>query len=661
MIPSSNASSQHLSIVLEDAPSRALPLLQAIHARFGVGDGVVTARMATQFLRTLNPQSAHALGAWSEALPETGGDLLALLRNPDGGDEHTADLPERQLATDELLPVNAPPPLVESTNVEGEVSSPAPGRLDEQGQIFADNGTTALVMGTPELALALENMASALEEGGGWPAGAQSVDGRDRLMGRLEEAVAQGLGSDKPDGLPILEAVRLRVSAMSAALTLARREAPESPLKLRAASLLGHLLVGEPRRSVRAALAAAMMPLEDLPEDAGTLLLEATQELMPKAAPYAPWESTRTGAEPLWVRHMVYAPEYRQVKDGYEAAGFVRVNERPLQLQRDVPGGRPIRVELRRAPAAVVLNEDSNPEEILVLSGLASVVELVPSLQPRVVIAAFRRDPFGVPRLADRFPQDHLIACARGDKPLDDVGFLVALLQSLARREPYAVMKLKVREAAPLLGNRTLWPHEPGALRAAGGAPSPFSSDASAMVDHRLTWAIPRPARRPTDLKWRNDAPDTTSYLALEVATSLAGAPLAHEDLPVLEPGGFHEGLPDVEVSTGAALWRVSLTRGLCGQAEEALTALVTMHAHSRRGQMLGQKPRASLLHGALRAAQVASLQSSSQEAAEAVLNAVIRHGGIPSSLATEHLFKASRDPEARRMLEAAHQRWLDG
>ena len=52
-----------------------------------------------------------------------------------------------------------------------------------------------------------------------------------------------------------------------------------------------------------------------------------------------------------------------------------------------------------------------------------TVVELVPGTQPRVVVAAFRRDPFGVPRIADRFAPDHLIACARGDKPLDDVGF----------------------------------------------------------------------------------------------------------------------------------------------------------------------------------------------------------------------------------------------
>jgi hypothetical protein len=378
-------------------------------------------------------------------------------------------------------------------------------------------------------------------------------------------------------------------------------------------------------------------------------------------APYAAWEAVRPASQPLSVRHVVYAPEFRAVKDGYEAAGFLRVNERPLQFARDVPGGRSLRVELRRAHASAVLTDEKAPEEVLLLSGLAMALEPAPPSLPRLVVAAFRRDPFGVPRLADRFPADHVVGVARGDKPMDDVGFFHAVLFALARREPYAIMRQHAREAAPLLSLRTLWPHEPGALRACGGAPAPFSSDASALTEHRVTWAVPRPSRRPIDLKWRNDAPDTTSYLALEVATALAGTSLRREDLPVLEPGGYHEGLPDVEITVGAALWRTSVTRGLCAQAEEALAALVTLYAHARRAELLGEKPRAALLVGAAQATRVATLHCATGDQAWDVVQAVLRHAGLPGSMKMEHLLAASMDAGALQSLRLAHARWLEG
>ncbi|MEW5855557.1 MAG: hypothetical protein AB2A00_42680 [Myxococcota bacterium] len=571
-------------------------------------------------------------------------------------------------ATDPVTAETPPPttpalgsPTMENTSLED--AAPAPGTVDENGALFAEGSTTPLTPGSVEMAQALEAMALALEEGAGWPRGASDSTGRERLLARLEEAVASGLGQDLSEGAPPLHAVRLRVSASAVASVMAHRD-PEDALRQRAAGLLAHLVMGEPRRSVRAALAANLCALPDVPEDAGELALEATGELMPKSPPYDAWEPHKDPSEPLLVRHHVYAPEYRQVKDAYEAAGYVRIHERPLQLRRDFPGARSVVVELRRVQAAVVLAEEHAPFEVLILGGLALAVETVkPPGYPRVVMATYRRDPFGVPRLAERFPGDHLVASARGDRPLDDMAMVLALLEGLALREPYALIKVRSRDAAPLLTNRTLWPHEPGALRAAGGAPAPFGSDPAALLEHRMTWALPRSSRRPSDLRWKNDAADTTSYLALEVAVALASAVLhPPEDLPVLEPGGFHEGMPDVDVQTGAALWRVSVTRGLCGQSEEALGALVTLHAHARRAQIsLKKSARMSLFLGAMRAAQIATLQCSALDHAREVVHSVLRHAALPAALTMDELLEASRQPAALEKLLATHAKWLEG
>ncbi|MBI5495875.1 MAG: hypothetical protein HY904_12695 [Deltaproteobacteria bacterium] len=699
-------------MAVEDCPDGWRPFLSTVHARVGLGDGWVTVRMVERFLAENardpgalvpaeallqapeEPACAPAVAVLRDALAplpvlgrppaavrsaesttgeRTSAETWTTLADPRGREGSTEDTgmgltdavtaPTAEqvppLATPgAYTPMDAGAALVEHTNQDDQ--SPAPGRLDAQGRLYAEHQDRPLVPASPELAEALETMAQAVEEGAGWPEGARTLEGRTHLMTRLEEAVAAGLGQDDIAGMAPLAAVRLRVAACALALALARREDDED-LQTRAGALLTALLAGEPRRSVRSALAAALMAWPDLPPDAGEMLLSALAELMPVAPAYAAWEALRAPGDPLWVRHVVYATEYKLVRDGYEAAGFARVQERPLVLQRDVPGGRPIRVEVRRAQAGLVLSDERDPEEVLILSGLAFVVERTAPAFPRVVVAAFRRDPFGVPRIADRFPGDHVIGVARGDKPLDDVGYFTALLAGLARKEPYALLRQKCRETAPLMTLRTLWPHEPGALRAAGGAPSPFTADPTAIVEHRLTWASPRASRRPFDLKWRNDAPDTTSYLAMEVAASLASTPVGREDLPVLEPGGFHEGLPDVDVQVGAALWRVSLTRGLCGQAEEALAALVTLHTHARHGELAGETPRSALLLGAVHAARMVVLHCATRELARDVVAAVLRHAGMPAAIKLEHLLAAAEDPEALNALKVAHHRWAAG
>lgn len=568
------------------------------------------------------------------------------------------------VATHEATVLEAPRPgtdvstggLNEHTNPDD--APPAPGRMDQQGRLFGERHERPLAVGSPELAELLEAMAAALEEGAPWPEGMRTTAAHALLLDRLEEAVAAGLGGDTAEHAPQLQGIRLRVGACAVASQVARRDA-NPDVRLRASQMLVALIAGEPRRSVRAALAANLVAWPDLPQEVGDGLLATVGELMPVSPPYENWESVRKPPEPLLVRHVVYAPEHRQARDGYEAAGYTRISERPLRYQKDIPNGRQVRVELRRAPAAVVMPQEITQEDVLILSGLALAVETAPATVPRVVLAAFRRDPFGVPRLADRFPNDHVVGAVRGDKPLDDVGFFTSFLAALARREPYALVRNKVMEAAPLLARRALWPHEPGALRAAGGAPAPFSSDPTALVEHRINWALPRASRRPFDLKWRNDTPDTTSYLALEVAAALAGTPLHGEDLPVVEPGGFHEGLPDVDVQAGAALWRVSITRGLCSQAEEGLAALVTLHVHARRAELLGEKPRLALLLGAVQAAQIVTLHASSRDAAHNVMNAVLRHAGMPPQLVLEHLVAAGHQPESLNALKFAHARWL--
>ncbi len=615
-----------------------------------------TLRMAPTPERTFTAVPAAVVEAsWASEIPNSDPSLASAPPPPLAAAAGVHDVTALEVPQPPATDVSSAS-MAEHTNPDD--APPAPGRMDAQGRIFGERHERPLPAGSLELAELLESMAAALEEGSPWPEGMRTTAAHALLLDRLEESVAAGLGGDTAEHAPQLQGIRLRVGACAVASQVARRDA-NPDIRLRASQMLVALIAGEPRRSVRAALAANLVAWPELPEEVGEGLLATVAELMPVAPPYEGWESVRPATEPLLVRHVVYAPEHRQVRDGYEAAGYVRQSERPLRYLKEVPGGRTVRVELRRAPAAVVMAQDIRQEEVLILSGLALAVETAPPTVPRVVLAAFRRDPFGVPRLADRFPHDHVVGAVRGDKPLDDVGFFHAFLAALAGREPYALVRNKVTEAAPLLARRALWPHEPGALRGAGGAPAPFSTDPSALLEHRISWALPRASRRPFDLKWRNDTPDTTSYLALEVAAALAGTPLQGEDLPVVEPGGFHEGLPDVDVQAGSALWRVSITRGLCSQAEEGLAALVTLYVHARRAELLGEKPRTALLLGAVAAAQIVSLHAASRDAAHNVMGAVLRHAGMPPQLVLDHLVAAGTRPESLAALRFAHARWL--
>jgi hypothetical protein len=551
--------------------------------------------------------------------------------------------------------------MVEPTNPEELSPASAPFRVDSQGLLVADGARDPLAPGSPEEAVGLEALAQALEDGGDFPPGARHGPGQLAWLGRLESLMVDSLGREQPGTRPSLHLVRGRVAAAAVAHALADREVDDA-VREKAGALLGQVLANEPRRPIRAALGAALCTLPDLPAGTSELVLSLVQGLVPKVPPYDAWAAVKPSTEPLVAIHHVYAPEYRGVKEAYEAAGYTRVKERPLLLRKDFEGTRGVRVEIRRVPAAVLLTEERHDAEVVILGGLAFAAEMArPPPFPRVVVATFRRDPFGVPRLAERFSADHLIASARGDLPLDDGAFHLALLYALCSQQPYALCKLLCRQAAPLCSNRTIWPHEPGALRAAGGCPSPFGLDQAALLRHRLTWAIPRPSRRPSDLKPRADQPDTTSYLALETAVGLAGTTFHGEDLPVLEPAGFHEGEPDVAVHVGPALWRVGISRRLCGQSEEALTLLVTLHVHARRAGILGQRPRLALLTAALRAAEVAVLQCATMDDARTSCAAVLAHAGVPSQVDLDGLLAAAADRAALGALTKQVKEWLDG
>lgn len=647
---------EHRSRRVEDAPDRSVAFLCAVHERCGAGDGRVTPRMVQRFLSSLEnrAQTEAALGL-SALSADAAWDALWSARLPQAPPAPPTP-PRERAVTHEATPDPLPLPLRnDTTDDDQSAGTAAPGRLDGAGRVLAMRSERPLAPGSAALADALEPMALALESGAGWPAGTRSARGRRHLLNAAAQAVEDALGADRAGPQAVGVAWRLRVAGAAVAGVLARRAEPD--VAADAAEVLRKWFLREPRKALRAAWVSHVLGWDDAPAALRATAESALPALMPARPPPLPPEALR-------VRHVVYAPEYRELRDAYQALGFVRLSERPLVLAKDVQGGLPLRVSLRRAPAALVLApdaEDAARTDVLLLTGVAGVLPVThdPPGSPRVVVAALRRDPFGVPRMHERFASDQLVGVARGDRPLEDAAFVDALLTGLALGLGWAEVRARCLLRAPSMSARTLWPHLPGAVRAAGGLPAPFAQDPQGFAPHPLTHALMRPSRRAVDLRWRNDAPDATSHLAMEVAAGMACAPLDQEDVPLLEAGGFHEGLPDVEVQTGAALWRVSLTRGLCSQAEEALAGLLTLHTTAQRAQLLLDPPRLALLRGGCRAARILELMCATRELAEDVLRALVAHAGLPGALTLDALLAASRDDTAFTALAVDHARWL--
>ena len=672
------------ALVVEQAPAHFVALLAALHRQWGAGDGRVSWRMAQLGARAAVHDAALAV-LWAQATGRDAADASDLwtVGHTDVSAGAHADLStEEQIAPSSGVTGVTPrtpgaqsPPVAtpqgatatlhpldvgnDDTVTEGVGGRVAPGQVDGRGRLLAGRGERPVEPDSAAGADALEQMAVALEEGAHWPLGARTGSGQARLLGVAEAAVRAGLDADAEGSMPWLALARRLCAAGGAVAGAVLAHSPQGPLAAQAAKVLASLLNHAGAPTLQCAVASHLWGSPSVPP----VLAAAAQALAPVLLPAAPppWPPGHSGL--LRARHLVYAPEYRHVRDAYLALGWQAVSERPLLLQRNCALGRTLCVELRRAHAAVLLAPEPQEDDglVLILSGMAAVIPTHRDAAGSggLVVALFRRDPWGVPRLAERFCAHQRVAAARGDRMLEDVALVDAIMVGMAEGRDWAAVRAAAQARAPQLCARTLFPHQPGALRAAGGAPVPLHADPQAWIPHPISAALPRANRRPADLRWRNDAPDATSHLALEVAAALACAPLQAEELPLLEPAGFHEGLPDVDVHTGAALWRVSLTRGLCGQAEEALAALVALHTVARRAQLLGDPPRVALLRGAARAARILTLLCAASEFASDVLTAVLDHAGLPAALALVPLSAAATDESAFSTLATEHMRWL--